>query len=303
MRLISPLDVVKTNDMKKHDQPHGRADVDKAPETKGPPPSSANRLAFTMPDRDQLKDLLERIAELRGTFPFQTFADLVQEIADSPSLQKKLITFYDNHGDTPLVGTIGRLYISVPEKTILLTQYLAFKVTGGNASAFFRAVVRYYAEKYKLGTACSAVSQAKPLPKGVVVERSMTATPTLSSLADRRNARLLGEGHVSTSFTIDDRTNQYINSIVPVMEMKRIALLRSMIEQSVAQDEIEKIKAFYLEEWDGPHPQGRMKLCRFNCSKKLDSLLDYLSYMVIGKVKRSEMLRVLVAYFYHKRIA
>jgi len=109
------------------------------------------------------------------------------------------------------------------------------------------------------------------------------------------------DNQVRTCFTINAACNQQINDLIAVLQKKRLAVLRWMIEDiSSSQESVTSLTEYYYREY-ADDCQGPMILARFNCSELVHGLLGNLCMEVFGsrkdRKKRSLMVRVLTAYY------
>ncbi len=252
---------------------------------------------------DQVRDLFERIATAKGMSLTQTFIWMVEDVTKHQSRRKQIISFSERTDGFWIEGDLNKVFLNVPLAIKNGATNSAFVLTGtGRMSKLFTTLVQFYAVHLGIIN--------EPTKKPAVRKKSL---PPISSAHDRRTRAMASarrsadkaglEGEVRTNFTITATTNKQLDHIMMALRQKRMAVLRTMIEEiASSEDKKRKLARFFTGYTDHVRGDGRMLQARFNCSARVLGLLTSLSMEVIGTEQRSLMVRVLAA-FYAKGIA
>jgi hypothetical protein len=228
-------------------------------------------------------------------------AALVRELANDDALRVEAARFYLKHIEffTEAPGNkkedIRKLPLNlvVDSETYALCQSLPYSIVSkGSVSLLYRVMVYFFAVKEK-------IMPAPPVSN--VVRRADLPDPSLRPydprlpLPDRMNGKSVG---ASTTLSFDRDGYQELKQLCAFFKRKHAGLIRATI-RSVASDDhqLEGVKKFYRNEFVNKEPaKGRVQI-RLNLAKQDTSLLDHLSYAIMGEFNRSLTARCIVGYF------
>jgi hypothetical protein len=224
-------------------------------------------------------------------------AALVRELANDDALRVEAARFYlkhieffsDENKDTRRL----KLGLNVDAETYALCQSLPYSIVGkGSVSLMYRVMVYFFAVKEKIMPAppVSNVVRRADLP-----DSSLRPYDPRLPLPDRMNGKSVG---ASTTLSFDRDGYQELKQLCAFFKRKHAGLIRATI-RSVASDDhqLEGVKKFYRNEFVNKEPaKGRVQI-RLNLAKQDTSLLDHLSYAIMGEFNRSLTARCIVGYF------
>jgi hypothetical protein len=224
-------------------------------------------------------------------------AALVRELANDDALRVEAARFYlkhieffsDENKDTRRL----KLGLNVDAETYALCQSLPYSIVSkGSVSLLYRVMVYFFAVKEK-------IMPAPPVSN--VVRRAALPDPSLRPydprlpLPDRINGKSVGP---PTTLSFDPDGAKELKHLCAFFKRKHAGLIRALV-RSVASDDhqLEGVKKFYRNEFVNKEPaKGRVQI-RLNLAKQDTSLLDHLSYAIMGEFNRSLTARCIVGYF------
>lgn len=253
---------------------------------------------------EECRDLLTRIAAAKGLKFTETFCWMIEDIKARPSLGRRISEFTRRtEGCWRTEGERGSFFVRVPVEIANAAHYYSFSLLGsGNLSAFLRVLVHYYAVQLDIIAEPTKTLGTKRPAFRADSSSNKTAKKTIGAQKKSRTPQVRVMNEVQRCFTISAKTEQQIKAIVPVFQQKRMAMLRTMIEETASSEEsIKELQHFCYKKFeDQPKSEGRMFATRFNLTVELEGLLKSLSMTVLGTEEKSLMVRILVAYYTDK---
>ncbi len=226
------------------------------------------------------------------------FRENVSELMEHENLRTELRRFYRRHSAffSEEVGRTGKqmeLHVqgNIPE----FLQSLSFAVLGhGNISFISRVILYQFAVKNRW-LAEPPVAEAEH--QSIVPVTASTKYIAVAAAPDRRFDRRRQKLTIDTLFSGYETTQKDIDAIARLTRQGKCATIRYMIEQSISEDNPEKVKAFFLQKWVrfDAKQRGVVRI-RYRIPKRYDDALHDLSDNVLGYENRSLILRTITAY-------
>jgi hypothetical protein len=224
-------------------------------------------------------------------------AALVRELASHDALRVEAARFYlrhieffsDENKDTRRL----KLGLNVDAETYALCQSLPYSIVGkASVSLMYRVIVYFFAVKEKIMPAppVSNIVRRDQLP-----DSSIPPYDPRLPLPERLNGKSTGP---STTLSFDPDGAKELKHLCALFKRKHAGLIRAAVRSVASNDQqLEGVKRFYRQEWVKKAPaKGRVQI-RLNLAKEDTSLLDHLSYSVMGEFNRSLTARCIVGYF------
>ncbi len=217
----------------------------------------------------------------------------------SRSLRSSIIEFYAEHIDFfRHERATKRLTLEIDELTAGLASTLSFSLLRtGNVSALFRLFTCYHAVQEELMKA-PMPSQ----PESVATTKNTLRRLSREWLTPTRpveQKKLKTPASVKTIYSVNRSTERDIQRLMLQMQLKKMALVRNLIERAARKTETEKIKLFYAEHRNNLEKQeGPMIPMRLNLPVEIDALHDLLAAKLFDSDRmKSKALRIIVAYY------
>jgi len=224
-------------------------------------------------------------------------AALVRELANDDALRVEAARFYLKHieffSDENKETRRLKLGLNVDAETYALCQSLPYSIVGkGSVSLLYRVMVYFFAVKEKIMPAppVSNVVRRADLP-----DSSIPPYDPRRPLPDRINGKDVGS---PTALSFDSDGKDELVHLGAVFKRKNVGVIRALIKSVAADaDQLEGVKKFYRHEFVNKEPAEGRVLIRLNLTKEERSLLDHLSYSIMGDFNRSLTARCIVGYF------
>lgn len=228
----------------------------------------------------------------------QRFREIVSQLLENKSQQEDLRRFYRRHSeffDRKLGnGHVMELYVSRDIRDRLTS--LAFDILRqGNVSMISRILMYDYAVKTgwiktpRENKNKTTVRHLPHVPPGKIIP--------IGPQPDKRSNRRLSAFAVDTLFTGNPQTKRDLEALGLHLQLSQSATVRHLIEKCSEGNTYLKIRRFYYTEWEKQDRRGtRGERIRYRNTRKLDSLLDRLTTLIIGENNRSRALRAIVAW-------
>jgi hypothetical protein len=219
---------------------------------------------------------------------------LVHELASSDALRVEASKFYLRHIEffSAEHSDDRRIGLRVDPETYALCLSLPYSIVGtGSISLMYRVILHFFAVK-------KGIIKAPPVSKRSKSAKLHVAEPydpNLPEVPDRRNGTNVGP---ATSLSIDRDGIKELKHLCAVFKRKQAGLIRALI-RSVANDngQLEGVKRFYRQEFVNKEPVEGRGVVRLNLTKQEKSLLEHLSYSIMGEFNRSLTARCIIGYF------
>jgi hypothetical protein len=219
---------------------------------------------------------------------------LVHELASRDALRVEASKFYLKHIEFFSAEPTDkrRIGLRVDPETYALCLSLPYSIVGtASISLMYRVIMHFFAVKKGIIKAPPVSERSKSAKLHVV----QPYDPNLPDLPDRRTGKNVGP---ATSLSIDLDGIEELKHLCAVFKSKQAGLVRALI-RSVANDDdqLEGVKKFYRQEFVNKEPVEGRGTVRLNLTKQEKSLLEHLSYSIMGKFNRSLTARCIIGYF------
>jgi len=228
-------------------------------------------------------------------------AVLVRKLASRDALRVEAAKFYLKHieffTDAPDDKRADvrklKLGLNVDPETYALCQSLPYSIVGrGSVSLMYRVIVHFFAVKEKIIPAPPVSKHSGPVE---LPDPTIRAYEPRRPLPDRINGKDVG---APTALSFDPEGGKELKHLGAIFKRKNVGVIRALIKSVAADaDQLEGVKKFYRHEFVNKEPAPGRVLIRLNLTKEERSLLDHLSYSIMGDFNRSLTARCIVGYF------